>query len=335
MDAIAESLRLLQINARRGAEALRRYNNRRVVFVSPHGLSDELLFESFEELNEVFKRLKNCAYQKASLEAAYRRQYDALEDEQRTEASTLRDAAHRQHGIDDVERAAAAEAALHHCLEVLPEFRRAASERLALYDKDMGHEEDATVHRSEQSPFSTRAQSRDALRTATPGPEEPPAAVTRPPLVPTAVCAPPTNWLPPMQLPTFAGDPARWPAFWDAFEATIDRRELEGCLKLAYLRGALKGDAQLALATLGSKNEDYQTALSTLRALFANPVLVSSRLRNEIIGYQLREHSTKSLFRAWAQINILHEQLMAVSPEQDCETLGQLISEKFPRHVMQ
>ena len=57
--------------------------------------------------------------------------------------------------------------------------------------------------------------------------------------------------LPKIQLQDFYGNPLDYPAFWDAFESTIDANpQLSPVNKFNYLKGMLKGQAEAAISGL-------------------------------------------------------------------------------------
>ena len=53
--------------------------------------------------------------------------------------------------------------------------------------------------------------------------------------------------LPRLNLPFFYGDPIEWPAFWQAFESSMERQNFRDVDKLNYLFSYLKGKAARAV----------------------------------------------------------------------------------------
>lgn len=76
--------------------------------------------------------------------------------------------------------------------------------------------------------------------------------------------------LPTLPPPRFSGDTLDYHEFWDKFQATIERRELEDVDKLSYLMAAVDGKAKEALSGLAISNANYEIAVNTLRSQFGN-----------------------------------------------------------------
>lgn len=74
--------------------------------------------------------------------------------------------------------------------------------------------------------------------------------------------------LPTLPPPKFSGDILQFQEFWDKFQSTIDRRDLEDVDKLAYLVAALEGKARTSLEGLSISNSNYKIAVDTLKRQF-------------------------------------------------------------------
>ncbi len=74
---------------------------------------------------------------------------------------------------------------------------------------------------------------------------------------------------PDIKLPTFSGDCATWPSFYDRFMGMIDRDpRFSPCHKLEYLKSSCTGEASRILTPLQSTDKNYQLALQLLKNRF-------------------------------------------------------------------
>ena len=346
MSNYIDTLRRLAINARRAREALTQVNNRRVVFnAGPTALTDDTLFTTVEELGATFKTLRQVVHDRQTLEQQWTQQFDKLDETQKERARVLRNTHAATHLIHD-DSISRCEAELQRFTELMPRWREAAALRLGMYASDDDAPSESTEPRG-LSPFSARSSSR------TPAEERETSETAQPVVIvetakPTfdlealvqAIAAVQTRTqltpaLPPATLPKFGGDPMEWNSFWQQFETMVDKQPLERSTKMTYLRAALHGDALLTIAALRGENDDYESAIETLRKCYGNRLTIGNALRTEIRDYQCRDQSINGLYRSWAHLSQLYKRLRTVSSEANCEAMGQIIAEKFPRFVRQ
>ena len=77
--------------------------------------------------------------------------------------------------------------------------------------------------------------------------------------------------LPTLQIPTFSGDPLKWTAFLDAFNAAVhENASLSAVEKFTYLRGRLTGEALASLSGVPLTNYNYLVALDLLKERFGD-----------------------------------------------------------------
>ncbi|XP_073965207.1 uncharacterized protein [Choristoneura fumiferana] len=76
--------------------------------------------------------------------------------------------------------------------------------------------------------------------------------------------------LPTLPPPKFSGDILQFHQFWDKFQATIDKRNLDDVDKLSYLMASLEGKALEAVNGLDISNKNYAIAVEALQRQFGN-----------------------------------------------------------------
>ena len=107
------------------------------------------------------------------------------------------------------------------------------------------------------------------------------AVSTRPPVMPSSHPDPsypsyrPStfNELPKIKVPTFDGDVLKWSSFWSTFRPTIhDRKDLNPCQKLNYLKQAVSDPSlQMLLTTPVETDDTYPSLVEELKARFERP----------------------------------------------------------------
>ena len=91
--------------------------------------------------------------------------------------------------------------------------------------------------------------------------------------------------LPKIQLQDFYGNPLDYPAFWDAFESTINANpQLITVNKFNYLKGMLKGQAEAAISGLKITADKYKIALDILQSRFGNTDVIISAHMKKLVG---------------------------------------------------
>ena len=86
--------------------------------------------------------------------------------------------------------------------------------------------------------------------------------------------------LPPLAIKEYAGDPEKFLAFQQNFEAVVGKQPLKKHQKLAHLRGFLRGKAYDALVSVGTEDADYDTAWAILEKRFGD----KSELVSQLLG---------------------------------------------------
>lgn len=74
--------------------------------------------------------------------------------------------------------------------------------------------------------------------------------------------------LPKLELPTFSGDFTEWTGFWEQFQVSVDKTNLNAVTKFTYLRSLLSGEAAAAITRLTLSATNYETALNILKERF-------------------------------------------------------------------
>ena len=88
-----------------------------------------------------------------------------------------------------------------------------------------------------------------------------------------------------IQLQDFYGNPLDYPAFWDAFESTIDANpQLSLVNKFNYLKRMLKGQAEAAISGLKIAADNYKIALDILQSRFGNTDVIISAHMEQLVG---------------------------------------------------
>ena len=89
--------------------------------------------------------------------------------------------------------------------------------------------------------------------------------------------------IPSITIPDFDGDPLLYTDFVDHFKIHIhDKTHLTDDARMIQLRMHIKGEAERALAGLGSKGTMYATALKSLKEQFGQPSTVARAVVNKL-----------------------------------------------------
>lgn len=96
----------------------------------------------------------------------------------------------------------------------------------------------------------------------------------------TTSSAPRAMKLPTLPLKPFSGDIMEWLAFWENFEATIDKSNMADVEKLSYLRSYLRGQALLVISNLSLTATNYPEAKRQLEQTYGKKnILIEAHLR--------------------------------------------------------
>jgi hypothetical protein len=131
---------------------------------------------------------------------------------------------------------------------------------------------------------STASHSSDPEEDSDDGGVAPPAAEAQPHQI-AALHAPVVLGhlrLPKWKLPTFAGDPKFWRAFWQAFEAAIHNQRIPPVQKLTYLISMLKGEPLKDIQGLRITNENYAVAIRILNEKYGKDEDLAEELQLEL-----------------------------------------------------
>ena len=89
--------------------------------------------------------------------------------------------------------------------------------------------------------------------------------------------------IPSIQLPSFDGDPLSYTDFIDQFKIHIhDKVHLKDVTRMIQLHMLLKGEADRAISSLGSKGIMYATALKCLKEQFGQPSVIARAVVNKL-----------------------------------------------------
>ena len=79
--------------------------------------------------------------------------------------------------------------------------------------------------------------------------------------------------LPPLNIPTFDGEPTKWKSYWQQFQATIHNpKKLDNHLRMQYLlKSLVTKKARDAIEGIDAVAEANPEAIAALEARFATP----------------------------------------------------------------
>ena len=98
--------------------------------------------------------------------------------------------------------------------------------------------------------------------------------------------------LPLLQLPKFSGNVLEWPAFHDAFIASVDsHRKLSNVQKFTHLRSCLSGRAFKCIEGYSVTNDNYSKAFQDLKNRFGRKRLLANELVKSILVLDVPENA--------------------------------------------
>ncbi len=106
--------------------------------------------------------------------------------------------------------------------------------------------------------------------------------------------------LPKIALPTFSGDPMRWAAFWNQFQAAIhDNNDLSQAHKLTYLRSAIKDPqvSPLLFSAIESENH-YEDMIALLKQRYDKRHLIHKNYAVSLVDWTPLTKESKGDFQA-------------------------------------
>ncbi|XP_054720641.1 uncharacterized protein LOC129230265 [Uloborus diversus] len=91
--------------------------------------------------------------------------------------------------------------------------------------------------------------------------------------------------LPRLIIDKFDGDPSDWQRFWDQYESAIHKNtDISNVDKFNYLRSYLKGAASNAIKGFSLTNNNYQSAIDTLKDRFGKKTIVINSHLNKLLS---------------------------------------------------
>ncbi|KAJ0171888.1 hypothetical protein K1T71_012651 [Dendrolimus kikuchii] len=119
--------------------------------------------------------------------------------------------------------------------------------------------------------------------------------------------------LPPLQLPTFDGQPTEWNSFYDLFKSLITNNEhLSEVEKFRYLLLSVKGEPYNLIKSLPVTNENYNNTVQILINRYENTRIVASKHLDRSID--LENLNDKNIHDLRNLINIYFENITALKP---------------------
>ena len=107
--------------------------------------------------------------------------------------------------------------------------------------------------------------------------------------------------IPSITIPDFDGDPLSYTDFVDHFKIHIhDKAHLTDDARMIQLRMRIKGEAERALAGLGSKGTMYATALKSLKEQFGQPSVIARAVVNKLTKGEKITRSNRQALREFS-----------------------------------
>jgi thymidine kinase len=283
--------------------------------LAPEAFDDIQLYDLFERASECFEK----AIERLEDIETVDRQWAALIQQHPEEAVVRADYINEKGDYAPI--VAAAQAMIDHIRKRIQRLGLAVEQRLGLSERKKVEPSEGTMYEVPKN--------EDIFNEIKPNPA--------PPMLqnPTNLDWTSMLYLPHVEIPKFNGNPSRWNEFWSLFQAMIDKRNIEPCVKLFHLRAHLEGEARESLAHLSNSDQDYPVAKTTLLDLYGNPQRVTHRLRSELINYHMKEKGATQLYRGWSRMNQIYAQLKNLGDPTDNTVLAQIVESKFPRYVLQ
>ncbi|KAK5978138.1 hypothetical protein GCK32_000419 [Trichostrongylus colubriformis] len=141
--------------------------------------------------------------------------------------------------------------------------------------------------------------------------------------------------LPKFDLPMFAGDIDKFPA-WDAFNSAVHANlTIPPVVKFHHLRNLLKGDAQAVIAGYDITQSNYELAIKTLHETYYRPQLIRTQLSVRLQAMKPAGISPLQQRTTLAQIRSLWLQLEKLGHHEDNIFVMRLIRQKFPQRTLE
>lgn len=140
--------------------------------------------------------------------------------------------------------------------------------------------------------------------------------------------------LPKLSLPTFAGNPLNWPAFWQSFSANVDSLQVPAVQKFSYLLSYLKGDALANVSGYAVTAENYPLVLETLKKEYGDTKIIREALQSELINLSSPSNNAQSLHTFAQSVERICRQLRNLNHPDNDPFMLMTIKSKLPRQAL-
>ena len=105
--------------------------------------------------------------------------------------------------------------------------------------------------------------------------------------------------LPPLNIPTFDGEPTKWKSYWQQFQATIhNSKKLDNQLRMQYLlKSLVTKKARDAIEGIDAVAEAYPEAIAALEARFDRPQIIHRAHARALLNAKPVKDGTSSELR--------------------------------------
>ncbi|VDK53065.1 unnamed protein product [Anisakis simplex] len=138
--------------------------------------------------------------------------------------------------------------------------------------------------------------------------------------------------LPKLELPMFSGNILKWPEFWSAFEAAVDRQPIPDINKLNYLLSSLKGFAHEVVEGYAVTSSNYRVVVSVLKERFGNERIIIKSLHDEL--KRIRQADPKNPSQTINEIERVLRQLEAMNEDIKHPIIELIVEENLPKWLL-
>ncbi|VDL75821.1 unnamed protein product [Nippostrongylus brasiliensis] len=139
--------------------------------------------------------------------------------------------------------------------------------------------------------------------------------------------------LPPIPIPSFAGDIWEWDNFWALFNANVHSQPIPNLLKFNHLLNALKGEPRRAVLRFQVSEANYQRAIDFLHSKYTDKEVILHDLIQRLESASLQSNSLKEQRGLLDQLQVIIAQLRDKGEQVDNQLLFELVLAKFPAQV--
>ena len=140
--------------------------------------------------------------------------------------------------------------------------------------------------------------------------------------------------LPKIPLPTFHGDPLKWPTFWQSFETSIHTQPIPAVQKMTYLFTSLKDKALNSVEGYAITSENYPIVIDVLKNRYGNTKALTETLEAELMNLPKANESTTSLRQTSESIERICRQLKQLNVAEESTLIATAIKSKLPYTVL-